>query len=59
MRKNQLTGAESSDNVGLMSQRSSANSGFKINRIVPVAGARAIGLIELVLVLLITNGGAG
>lgn len=42
-----------------MSQRNSANLAFRINRIDPVLGARAFGLISLVLVLLITNGGAG
>ncbi len=47
-----------------MSQRNSANLPFRINpirinTIDPVLGARAFGLISLVLVLLITNGGAG
>ena len=42
-----------------MTQRNSANSSFEINRIAPVVGARALALVSLVLVLLITNGGAG
>ena len=47
-----------------MSQRNTAISAFeinpiRINAIDPVLGARAFGLISLVLVLLITNGGAG
>ena len=42
-----------------MSQRNTAHSAFEINRIAPVLGARAYSILVLVLVLLITNGGAG
>jgi hypothetical protein len=59
MRKNLLTGPEASASFSLMSHRSSAHSGFKNNRIAAAEGARALVLISLVLVLLITNGGAG
>jgi hypothetical protein len=60
--KNLLTRPESSVTVGPMSHRNSARSMIAASRIFPVSGlvrARQIAILVLVLVLLITNGGAG
>jgi len=57
-----LTGSPASLTVGFMSQRSSHCRTAEMNRLATVDGllqARGTLIITLVLVLLITNGGAG